>query len=112
MSLKEPRRIILARHGQTEWNLQIRFQGRTNIQLTETGKKQAHSLAERLSSWPAEIIYTSPLDRARYTASAISERHNLTPIVLPEIEEINFGQWEGQSINSLEREQLESRSVF
>ena len=108
MSLKEPRRIILARHGQTEWNLQARFQGRTNIQLTETGKNQAHSLAARLSSWPVEIIYTSPLDRARYTAEAIAERHNLTPLSLPELEEINFGQWEGQSINALEREQHEN----
>ena len=108
MILTEPRKIILARHGQTEWNKQARFQGRTNIQLTETGKSQAHSLAERLSSWPIDIIYTSPLDRARFTASAIGERHDLTPIDLPELEEINFGTWEGQSINALEHDQHEA----
>ena len=101
----EPRRIILARHGQTEWNLRYRFQGRTNVKLTETGKCQAHALASRLSSWPIEIIYTSPLDRAYYTATAIGEPHNLTPVILPELEEINFGTWEGQSIPSLEKEQ-------
>ncbi|MBR2209191.1 MAG: histidine phosphatase family protein [Synergistaceae bacterium] len=101
----EPRRIILARHGQTEWNLQYRFQGRTNVKLTETGKRQAHALAARLSSWPVEIVYTSPLDRAYYTASAIAERHNLKPVILPELEEINFATWEGESIPGLEKEQ-------
>ena len=101
----EPRRIILARHGQTEWNLQYRFQGRTNVKLTETGKRQAHALAERLSSWPVEIVYTSPLDRAYYTAEAIAERHGLTPEILPELEEINFAGWEGESIPGLEKEQ-------
>ena len=101
----EPRRIIFARHGQTEWNLQARFQGKTNVQLTEKGKQQAHSLAKRLSSWPLEIVYTSPLDRAKFTAEAIAERHKLEPVILPELEEINFAQWEGQSLSALEREQ-------
>ncbi|MBQ9419687.1 MAG: histidine phosphatase family protein [Synergistaceae bacterium] len=101
----EPRRIIFARHGQTEWNLQYRFQGRTDVKLTETGKRQAHSLAARLLSWPPDIIYTSPLERAHYTASAIAERHNLTPVILPELEEINFGTWEGESIMDLEQNQ-------
>ncbi|MBQ7559806.1 MAG: histidine phosphatase family protein [Synergistaceae bacterium] len=99
------RRIILARHGQTEWNMQYRFQGRTNTKLTEEGKRQAHALAARLSSWPPEIIYTSPLDRAYYTASAIAEYHNLTPVILPELEEINFAAWEGESIPQLQKEQ-------
>lgn len=101
----EPRRIILARHGQTEWNLQYRFQGRTNVKLTETGKRQAHALASRLSSWPVEVVYTSPLDRAYYTASAIAERHNLTAQILPDLEEIYFAGWEGESISNLEKEQ-------
>ena len=101
----EPRRIILARHGQTEWNTQFRFQGRTNVKLTETGKRQAHALASRLSSWPVDVVYTSPLDRASYTAAAIAERHHLKPVILPELEEINFASWEGESIPNLEREQ-------
>lgn len=100
----EPRRIIFARHGQTEWNKESRFQGRTNTQLTEEGKRQAHLLASRLSSWPPEVIYTSPLDRALYTAQAIGDRCNVTPVILSELSEINFGGWEGQSISSLETE--------
>ena len=88
----KPCRVILARHGQTEWNKEFRFQGKTNVQLTEEGKRQAHALSERLSSWPPDIIYSSPLDRALYTAQAIAERHNMKPV---------------QSINGLEREQHE-----
>ena len=102
---EEPRRVIFARHGQTEWNKEYKFQGRTNIRLTETGKKQAQALASRLESWPIEIIYSSPLDRALYTAKAIAARHKLEPVVLPELQEINFAGWEGQSIANLEREQ-------
>ncbi|MBQ4469307.1 MAG: histidine phosphatase family protein [Synergistaceae bacterium] len=102
---QEPRRVIFARHGQTEWNKEYRFQGRTNVKLTDTGKQQAESLAERLSSWPIEIIYTSPLDRALYTARAIAKRHNLEPVILHELQEINFAGWEGQSITALEKEQ-------
>lgn len=104
---KEPCRVILARHGQTEWNKEFRFQGRTNVQLTEEGKRQAHALAERLSSWPPDVIYTSPLDRALYTAQAIADRHNMKPVILDELEEINFALWEGESIAGLEREQHE-----
>lgn len=104
---KEPCRVILARHGQTEWNKEFRFQGRTNVQLTEEGKRQAHALSERLSSWPPDVIYTSPLDRALYTAQAIADRHNMKPVILDELEEINFASWEGESIAGLEREQHE-----
>ena len=103
----EPCRVILARHGQTEWNKEFRFQGRTNVQLTEEGKRQAHALSERLSSWPPDVIYTSPLDRALYTAQAIADRHNMKPVILDELEEINFASWEGESIAGLEREQHE-----
>lgn len=103
----EPRRIILARHGQTEWNKEYRFQGRTNVQLTEEGKLQAQALAARLALWSPEVVYTSPLDRALYTAQTIAEKNNLSPVILNELEEVNFGTWEGQSINGLEKNQHE-----
>ena len=108
----EPRRIILARHGQTEWNKEFKFQGKTNVQLTETGKQQAHALASRLESWPPEVIYTSPLDRAVYTAQSIADRHNLKPIMLSELQEIDFGSWEGQSISMLDKEQHETFALW
>ena len=103
----EPRRVVLVRHGQTEWNKTFRFQGKTNVQLTEEGKLQAQALARRLSTWPPDVIYTSPLDRALYTAQAIADQVNLKPVVLPELQEIDFAIWEGQSISGLEEEQNE-----
>lgn len=107
-----PRRILLVRHGQTEWNKSYRFQGRTNVQLTDEGKHQARLLAKRLSSWPPEVIYTSPLDRAIFTASEIAAPFGMTPVVIPELEEVNFGQWEGQSLISLEHEQPEAYNLW
>ena len=103
------RRILLARHGQTEWNKEFKFQGKTNVQLTETGKLQAKALAQRLSSWPFEIIYSSPLDRALFTAHTIAELSfsKADVIALPELQEINFGTWEGHSIEALQTEQRE-----
>ena len=104
------RRIILARHGQTEWNKAFRFQGRTNVQLTDEGKRQAYQLSERLRTWCPEVIYTSPLDRAKYTAEAIASPLKMTPVILPELEEINFGSWEGQTFDSLKSECSEEYS--
>ena len=95
------RRIVLARHGQTQWNQEFRFQGSTDTPLNETGREQARALAARLSSWPMEVIYSSPLDRALYTASVVGERHGLVPIILPELREVGFASWEGQSIPEL-----------
>ncbi|MBQ6971311.1 MAG: histidine phosphatase family protein [Synergistaceae bacterium] len=105
---EDPRRILLARHGQTEWNKSYRFQGRTNIHLTEEGMHQAELLSLRLRSWPPEVVYTSPLDRAKYTADKIASRFGLSPVVIPELEEINFGSWEGESLISLEHDNPEA----
>lgn len=108
----EPVRIIFARHGQTEWNKELRFQGRTDVQLTDEGMHQAEALAQRLSSWPLEAVYTSPLSRASYTADVIASRHNLVPVALPELTEINFAVWEGQSIPQLQHDQHEAWSLW
>ena len=60
-------------------------------------------------SWPPDVIYTSPLDRAKFTAFTIAEKFNLKPVIIPELEEINFAEWEGQSIKEL---QLHQRDNF
>ncbi len=99
---EQPCRIILARHGQTEWNQEMRFQGRTDTPLTEAGKSQAKSLAKRLSRWGFEIVYSSPLERALFTAREIADTKNLEPVILPQLEEINFGIWEGMSIKGIQ----------
>ena len=101
------RRVVLVRHGQTEWNEARRFQGKTDISLSDVGRRQAQALAERLSSWRAEAVYSSPLSRALDTARAVAERHGLVPAVLEELHEVDFAGWEGLSIPGLKEERRE-----
>ena len=103
------RRIVLVRHGQTEWNQQYRFQGRTDVPLNDEGREQAERLAGRLASWPVEIVYSSPLERAVTTARAVAKPHGLVPVVLEELVEVRFGAWEGRSIL---REMAGERDAF
>ena len=86
--------IIIVRHGETEWNLLGKIQGVTNIQLTENGKEQAVELSDRLQKEGELIVYSSPLDRAVYTANKIS---NNNTIIHEGLKEVNFGSWEGRT---------------
>jgi len=88
-------KIIIARHGQTEWNVGEVFRGRIDVDLDETGVKQAGLLAEYLSGREIEAIYSSPLKRALNTAGAIARRHNLEVEVAPRLIDFNFGKWQG-----------------
>ena len=98
------RRIVLIRHGETDWNRQYRFQGRTDVPLNDEGTAQAERLAERLASWPVEVVYSSPLQRALATARSVGGPHGLTPVALEDLVEVNFGGWEGSSIRGLGRD--------
>ena len=88
-------KILLVRHGRTEWNDVHRFQGRTDIPLNEAGLAQAEKTARRIEGWPADAVYTSPLTRARQTAEIIAARYKRPPIVLDDLTEVDFGSWEG-----------------
>lgn len=90
-------RLILIRHGRTEWNRVERFRGRTDIELDSVGIKQAEATAERLSLWPIVAVYSSPLRRALATASAVAKRFNLEVQVLHELIDIDYGDWHGLS---------------
>lgn len=87
--------IIIARHGQTEWNVGEVFRGRIDIGLDETGTKQAKLLAEYLGSREIDAIYSSPLKRALKTAEAIARHHNLEVEITPRLIDFNFGKWQG-----------------
>ena len=99
------RRIVLVRHGQTDWNLRYCFQGQTDVPLNAEGLAQAERLAERFAQWPAEVVYSSPLQRALSTAQALAKPRRLCTVVLEGLKEINFGAWEGRSILGMEREE-------
>ena len=94
-------KLFLARHGETDWLLQGRLQGRSKVSLNETGKKQARTAAEYLSAVGAKRLVVSELDRAKETARFVSEACGLSPRVDPRLNEIYFGKWEGETYDDI-----------
>ncbi len=93
--------LWLARHGETDWNVEGRFQGQADSPLNATGVQQAVELAERLVGVGIQAIYCSDLRRALQTAWIIGEKLGLEPHSDPRLREIGLGEWEG-----LQREQI------
>jgi len=87
--------IILVRHGETEWNVEEIFRGRIDIELNETGIRQAELLAEYLSDAKIEAIYSSPLQRALTTAEVVASHHKLEVRIAPGLIDLDFGKWHG-----------------
>ena len=98
-------RLILIRHGETQANREMRYIGSRDDALTERGQEQAQLLAEALSTLPISAIYSSPLQRASYTAQPIANRLHLEVQISEALRESDFGQWEG-----LSREEVLARS--
>jgi broad specificity phosphatase PhoE len=97
-------RLILIRHGETEWNETKRFQGISDIPLSSKGAAQALSLARSLASEPLAAIYTSPLSRARQTAECLARYHSCPLRVVEDFKELNQGQLEGLTGEDLRRD--------
>jgi broad specificity phosphatase PhoE len=89
--------IFLARHGESDWNVERRFQGHTDRPLTERGREQAHALANLVAGEEIDALYTSPLSRARETAEIVAARAGLEPVALAELREVDTGSWSGLS---------------
>jgi len=87
--------IILARHGETEWNVEEVFRGRIDIELNETGLRQAELLAEYLSGIKIDAVYSSPLKRALKTAEMIASYHKLEVEIAPGLIDFDYGNWQG-----------------
>ena len=88
-------KIYLIRHGETDQNKIKCLQGRTDIELNAYGKELAHKTAEGLKHIEFEMIFTSPLKRAKETAEIIKGERNIPVIVEERIQEISFGEYEG-----------------
>ncbi|MCL2235149.1 MAG: histidine phosphatase family protein [Defluviitaleaceae bacterium] len=97
-------KIFTVRHGQTDWNIEGRLQGHTDIPLNPEGLDQAERVARRLSGEKVDAIYTSDLSRAFKTAEAINQHHNAKIISTPALREASFGKWEGQNIDLVRAE--------
>ena len=89
--------LILVRHGETEHNVAGIVQGWSDSDLSERGRQQVARLAERLKTFGADVIFSSPLQRAMTTAQRIADATGLEVRTLDGLREMNYGKWEGQS---------------
>ena len=87
--------LLLARHGETDWNRDLRIQGSSDVELNDLGRRQAHSLAQELTDVELDAVYSSDLSRARATATAVAAAHGLPVNLDPRLRERSFGSWEG-----------------
>ncbi len=94
-------KLLLARHGQTEWNAHRRFQGASDVGLSARGRSQAEALGRAVQSRRLAAAYASPLRRAVETAE-IALRGRAVPLtVLPELAELGLGEWEGRTVDEI-----------
>jgi broad specificity phosphatase PhoE len=96
--------ILLARHGQSDWNATRRWQGHADRPLTAKGRAQAEALAKRLEHIELDAVYSSNLRRAAETARAVADAQGLDLVELPDLREVDVGSWSG-----LTKEEAEQR---
>lgn len=90
-------KILLTRHGQTDWNVLRKIQGKTDIELNEIGIRQAQEAREKLLDYDIDLIIASPLKRAKKTAEIIAEGKNIPMIIDEALSERSFGKNEGKT---------------
>jgi 2,3-bisphosphoglycerate-dependent phosphoglycerate mutase len=91
----KPLRLLLVRHGATDWNEAGRYQGQADVPLNATGHQQARRLGAALADVPLTALYTSDLPRTYQTAQAIAAHHALTPQPDARLREPHYGQFQG-----------------
>jgi len=96
--------FYLARHGQTQWNVEQRIQGQLDSDLTEQGKQQALQLGLQCQSMNIKHIFTSPLGRAVETANICGQMLKIIPQEVRGFEERHFGIWQGELVNDIKNE--------
>jgi broad specificity phosphatase PhoE len=105
-------RVYLARHGQTAYNLEGRFQGQLPVPLDETGRAQAAELAERAAGGGFAALWCSPLLRARETADVVAARIGLTLREDERLMETNAGDWTDRTFASVQAEAPDRFAAF
>jgi len=99
--------ILLVRHGENEYVKKGRLAGRLpGVHLNDTGRKQAEELAKTLENAPIKAVYSSPLDRTRETAEPIARVKGLEIIPREGLIEVDFGEWQDQTLKSLQKLKL------
>ena len=97
-------KIILIRHGETDWNKEQIFRGRIDVALNEVGLAQAGAVKESLKDVKIDRIYSSPLSRAFETASVLEENRGLEVEIEKGFIDIDFGKWQGLSHEKVKEE--------
>ncbi len=97
--------LILVRHGETDWNVEGRYQGQADPPLNEHGREQARKTAAEIAGLRPDVIYSSPLRRAWETAQIIAEAAGIDRVIPePRLKEISQGEWEGMLVTDIEKE--------
>jgi broad specificity phosphatase PhoE len=110
--MRSATRVYLARHGQTAYNLEGRFQGQQPVPLDDTGREQAGELAERAAGYGFAALWCSPLLRARETAEIVSARIGLQAREDPRLMETDAGDWTDRSFADVQAEAPELFEEF
>ena len=92
---------MLARHGESTWNAERRFQGSTDIALSARGRAQAEALGRGLGGYRVQAAYVSPFCRAVETAELALKGTGVPLVVLEELRELSLGQWEGCTVDEI-----------
>lgn len=95
------REFYIFRHGETDWNREGRCQGHSDIELNETGLKQAQDLALKMINFPIDIIVSSDLMRALKTGSIVAEKKGIPLLVDPRLREMCYGEIEGKLLSEV-----------
>jgi broad specificity phosphatase PhoE len=107
-----PARVYLARHGQTAYNLEGRFQGQLPVPLDDTGRAQAADLAERAAARGFATLWCSPLLRARETADVVAQLIGLEPHKDPRLMETDAGEWTDRTFAAVRAQAPEEFAAF
>lgn len=105
-------RLVLLRHGRTEWNHTNRMQGQHDVHLDDVGIEQAHAAARTLGRRDFQAVYSSDLARAHVTAETVAKDLDLPVIVDPRLQEIHMGSWSGKTRDEVEAEFPEFAKLY
>lgn len=95
--------LLLARHGETDWNREGRWQGHADVSLNDRGREQARALAAQLADEPIDVIYASDLARAHETALIVAEQKRMPVTTDAGLREIDVGRWSGLTPDEIAR---------
>ena len=100
--------LILVRHGETDWNRELRFQGHVDVSLNAIGLEQARRVAQRLGAETAHRLYVSDLLRAQQTARPVAQQLRLESMVEPALREQSFGVVDGMRVDDIKTQHPEA----